>query len=60
MVLAGRREAELQAVAREIEAAGGNALAIPTDVSENGAVMALVAGTLERFGKLDVASITPA
>ena len=55
VVLAGRREAELQGVAREIEVAGGNAVAIPTDVSDEGAVMALVAGTLERFGKLDVA-----
>ena len=55
VVLAGRREAELQGVAREIEVAGGNAVAIPTDVSDEDAVMALIAGTLERFGKFDVA-----
>ena len=55
LVLAGRREAELQAVAREIEAGGGNAVAVPTDVSDENAVAALVAGILERFGKLDVA-----
>ncbi len=55
VVLAGRREAELRAVAREITSAGGDAVAIPTDVSDADAVAALVAGTLERFGRLDIA-----
>ena len=37
-----------------IEAAGGEALAIQADVTEGTAVEALVAQTLERFGRLDV------
>ena len=55
VVLAGRRETELGAVAREIMAADGAAVAIPTDVSDEDAVAALIAGTLKRFGRLDVA-----
>lgn len=55
VVLAGRREAELQAVAREIAAMKGNAAAIPTDVSDERAVAALVKGAVERFGRLDLA-----
>jgi NAD(P)-dependent dehydrogenase (short-subunit alcohol dehydrogenase family) len=55
VVLAGRRQAELQTVAREIVAAGGRAHAIPTDVSQEKAVTALVKGTLEHFGRLDAA-----
>jgi NAD(P)-dependent dehydrogenase (short-subunit alcohol dehydrogenase family) len=55
VVLAGRREAELRAVAGEIDAAGGRACAIPTDVSNEEAVAALVKGALDRFGRLDVA-----
>ncbi len=55
VVLAGRREAELQAVVREITATGGRAAAIPTDVSDEDAVAALVAGALDRFGRLDAA-----
>jgi len=37
-----------------IEAAGGEALAIQADVTEGTAVEALVAQTLERFGRVDV------
>jgi NAD(P)-dependent dehydrogenase (short-subunit alcohol dehydrogenase family) len=55
VVLAGRREAELRAVEREIDAAGGRAYAIPTDVSNEDAVAALINGTLDRFGRLDAA-----
>lgn len=55
VVLAGRRTAELQAVVDEIVAAGGNAVAIPTDVSDEDAVAALVAGAVAHFGRLDVA-----
>ena len=55
VVLAGRREAELQAVAAEITAADGRATAIPTDVSDETAIEALVKGTLDRFGQLDAA-----
>ncbi|WP_131120091.1 SDR family NAD(P)-dependent oxidoreductase [Lichenihabitans psoromatis] len=55
VILAGRREAELQAVAREITDLNGNAAAIPTDVSDERAVAALVSGAIARFGRLDVA-----
>lgn len=55
VVLAGRREAELQAVAAEITAAGGRAAAIPTDVTEEDAIARLVRGAIERFGQLDAA-----
>ncbi len=55
VVLAGRRRAELDTVAGQIEATGGRAVAIPTDVADEGAVEALVAGALDRFGRLDAA-----
>ena len=55
VVLAGRREAELQAVAAEITAADGRAAAITTDVSNEAAVAALVKGTIGRYGRLDAA-----
>lgn len=35
--------------------ADGAAVAIPTDVSDEDAVASLIAGTLKRFGRLDVA-----
>lgn len=55
VVLAGRRERELQAVAEEIGAANGSAVAIPSDVSSEGAIEALVNGTIDRFGQIDAA-----
>ncbi len=42
------------AVAGEIEAAGGEALAVQTDVTDPAAVKAAVAATLDRFGRIDV------
>lgn len=41
-------------VVSEIEAAGGRAIAIETDVSEESAFERLVAGTVEAFGRLDI------
>ena len=52
--LAGRRREPLEAVAGEIEAAGGRALAVPTDVSDAASVRALFDGTVEAYGRLDV------
>jgi 3-oxoacyl-[acyl-carrier protein] reductase len=40
--------------AAEIAAAGGDALALPTDVRDGAALEAAVAATVERFGRLDV------
>lgn len=55
VVLAGRRRAELDAVAAEVDAAGGRALAVPTDVAKSEDVERLVRTTLERFDRLDAA-----
>lgn len=55
VVLAGRRAAEIGMVAAEIEALGGAALAVATDVSEEADVKALIAATVKRFGRLDAA-----
>ena len=46
--------AEAEAVAREIEAAGGKAFAHLADVTDAAAVQALVAAGLERFGRIDI------
>ncbi|CAI49867.1 probable oxidoreductase (short-chain dehydrogenase family) [Natronomonas pharaonis DSM 2160] len=53
VVLAARNETSLTAVADDCEAAGSNALAVPTDVTEYDAVAALVDATIDRFGRLD-------
>lgn len=55
MVLTGRRERELSAVAERIERAGGKALVRSADVTNAEAVQALVRGIAERFGRLDAA-----
>jgi len=54
VALAARREAELAAVAHEIRASGGRAVAIPTDVSQRGQAEALVAVTIAEFGRVDI------
>lgn len=54
VVLAARSEDKLAAVAAEIEAAGGKALAQPTDITDEAAVKALVAAAVEAFGRLDI------
>jgi 3-oxoacyl-[acyl-carrier protein] reductase len=46
--------AEAEAVAAEIEAPGGQALVQLADVTDEGAVHAMVDATLARFGRLDV------
>jgi NAD(P)-dependent dehydrogenase (short-subunit alcohol dehydrogenase family) len=55
VVLAGRRHAELLAVAQEVERMNRKALVVATDVSVADQVQALVRSTVERFGRLDVA-----
>jgi NAD(P)-dependent dehydrogenase (short-subunit alcohol dehydrogenase family) len=54
VVLAARSGRELDAVAREITASGGRALAVATDVRQEPAVAALVARTMAEHGRLDV------
>lgn len=54
LVLAARRPEALAAVVAECEQAGGRAIAVPTDVSDEGAVDALAERAVEAFGRLDV------
>jgi len=55
VVVAGRRQAELDAVVGEIEALGGQAAAITADIAIEDDVKSLVNGVVERFGRLDAA-----
>jgi NAD(P)-dependent dehydrogenase (short-subunit alcohol dehydrogenase family) len=54
VVLAATGAAALEQTAKEIRAAGGRALAIPTDVADESAVAALVKKSMAEFGRLDV------
>jgi NADP-dependent 3-hydroxy acid dehydrogenase YdfG len=52
--LAARRKDKLSQLVEEITAAGGKAKAFATDVSRRAEVAALISGTIEAFGKIDV------
>lgn len=54
VALAARGEDDLQRTAKEIEASGGETLAVPTDVTDQGQVQALVDRAVERFGTVDI------
>ncbi|MFX1758935.1 MULTISPECIES: SDR family oxidoreductase [Rhodococcus] len=54
VALLARGETGLAAAAREIEADGGQALIVPTDVADPDAVDAAATATVERFGRIDV------
>lgn len=54
VVLAARRVEDCEAAAKEIRAAGGQALAVQTDVARWDQVERLVGRTLERFGQVDM------
>ncbi|SEB88825.1 SDR family oxidoreductase [Streptomyces sp. TLI_105] len=53
VTVAGRTPQRLDETVALIEKAGGEALAVPTDVRDPEAVDALVAAAVERFGRLD-------
>ena len=53
VVLAARNEEALANGVREVEQAGSEALAVPTDVVELEQVQRLVAESVERFGRID-------
>ena len=53
VVVAARNGEALDAAVREIEAAGSEALAVPTDVAEREQNDALVQAALDRFGRID-------
>jgi NAD(P)-dependent dehydrogenase (short-subunit alcohol dehydrogenase family) len=55
VVLAGRDENALQAVVAEILGFGGQALAVPTDVTDESSVRSLVERAVEVYGRLDFA-----
>ena len=54
VVLAGRRKEALEATAAEGKVAGGQSLAVPTDVTNPASVKALFAKAKEVYGRLDV------
>jgi NADP-dependent 3-hydroxy acid dehydrogenase YdfG len=53
-ILAARREERLERLAQEIKAAGGRALAVPTDLTELSQIKNLVEKATEEFGHVDV------
>ncbi|MEK1904856.1 MAG: SDR family oxidoreductase [Pseudomonas sp.] len=54
VVLAARRTERLEAIAAEIRAAGGSALAVTTDVSVQAQVQALADAAIAHYGRIDV------
>lgn len=54
VVIVARSRRALEAVADEIRARGGQALAIPTDVSDPGSVDLMVLQTLRASGRIDI------
>ncbi|MGW0039897.1 SDR family oxidoreductase [Gordonia sp. NPDC003376] len=54
VVLAARTESRLADIAAEIDGAGGRSLVVPTDITADDAVTALVETTLGEFGRVDV------
>ena len=54
VVLAARREEQLNRLKAEIEAAGGTARVVPTDVTDRAAVHALADAATDAFGRIDI------
>ncbi len=54
VVCAARRTEEIERVAGEIRDAGGQAIAVTTDVTDEAAVEALADAAIEAFGSLDI------
>jgi len=52
--LAAKTQSKLEDVQSEIEAFGGEAASLPTDVTNEAEVIALIRNTVERFGRLDI------
>lgn len=55
VVLAARKPEALEALARDIGAAGGSALAVPADVTDEARVVALFRRVVEAYGRVDIA-----
>src|SRR5664279_5533514 len=54
VVNARSNQAEADAVVREIEASGGEAMAVLADVADAAAVEAMAQAALKRFGRIDI------
>src|SRR3954470_15560620 len=54
VAVASRNGAALDEVCQTITAKGGQALALPTDVTDAAQVERAIAATVERFGRLDI------
>jgi NAD(P)-dependent dehydrogenase (short-subunit alcohol dehydrogenase family) len=54
VVLAGRRADALEELARQCQAAGGQALPVPTDTTDEAAVAELARRAVQRFGRIDI------
>ena len=54
VALAARREDDLEALADRIESEGGDALVVPTDVTDEDQVENMIETTHEEFGRLDI------
>jgi NAD(P)-dependent dehydrogenase (short-subunit alcohol dehydrogenase family) len=55
LVVGARRQAELDSLVAEIEAAGGQAIAVAGDVKDEAFHQALVRAAMETYGRLDIA-----
>ncbi|HEV3472145.1 MAG TPA: SDR family NAD(P)-dependent oxidoreductase [Actinomycetota bacterium] len=54
VALAARTEADLETLAKEIDAAGRRALVLPTDVRERAAIEQMIDRTVSELGRLDI------
>jgi len=54
IVVTGRTVSTLEETVLQIEAAGGRAIAIPTDVTKSEEITAMVKSTIKKFGKVDI------
>jgi 7-alpha-hydroxysteroid dehydrogenase len=54
VVISARTADQLADVARQVEAAGRRAVAVPADLSDTGAAAGLAATAVEEFGRLDI------
>jgi 7-alpha-hydroxysteroid dehydrogenase len=54
IVCAARTAADIESVAAEVRSLGRRAIAVPTDVMQSDQLEALVAATVEEFGRIDV------
>jgi len=54
VAVAARHEDTLAGAVKAVEEAGGEALAVPCDVTDRASVDAAIAKTIERFGRIDV------